>query len=62
MPPYGRRGLDKTRFFRNAGADGTVRVWDWRTQQELAALRGHKGSVNRAAFSGDRRWVVSAGD
>jgi len=41
--------------------DGTVRVWDARTGQGMAILRGHTNSVRDAAFSPDGRRVVTVG-
>jgi len=40
-----------------------VRVWDWRTRQEVARLDGHGGPVAAVAFSPDgRRLVTASGD
>ncbi|MGH3659439.1 MAG: WD40 repeat domain-containing protein, partial [Micromonosporaceae bacterium] len=44
-----------------AGGDGTVRVWDPRTGEQLLVLRGHKGSVISVAFSPDGSRLASAG-
>ena len=45
------------------GGDGnTVKVWDARTGQELATLRGHTGDVCSVAFSPDGRWLATAGE
>jgi WD40 repeat protein/tRNA A-37 threonylcarbamoyl transferase component Bud32 len=45
-----------------AGADGTARVWDAESGQELACLRGHRGDVNWVSFSPDTRRLATAGD
>ena len=42
-------------------ADGTVKVWDARTGQELFTLAGHKTQCNEAAFSPDGKHLASAG-
>jgi len=41
--------------------DGTARVWDARTGQGVAVLRGHTKPVHDAAFSPDGRRVVTVG-
>jgi WD40 repeat protein/serine/threonine protein kinase len=41
--------------------DGTVRIWDAVTGEELHVLRGHDGPVTRPAFSPDGRWVAAGG-
>jgi WD40 repeat protein len=44
-------------------SDGTVRVWDAKTGQSLADLKGHTGGVLCLAVSGDGAFVVTgAGD
>jgi WD40 repeat protein/predicted Ser/Thr protein kinase len=53
--PDGRRAL-------SAGEDGTVRLWDIETRQELRRLEGHAGAVNAVAFSPDGRRALSGGD
>ncbi len=45
-----------------AGSDGTARIWDGITGQEILALRGHEGPVNSAIFSPDGKRVLTAGD
>ncbi|HEX9385898.1 MAG TPA: WD40 repeat domain-containing protein, partial [Anaerolineales bacterium] len=44
-----------------ASQDGTARIWDAATGQELLALRGHIAAVNSAAFSPDGKLVATAG-
>src|SRR5262249_4988571 len=46
----------------SAGADGTVRVWDAETQNELLSLAGHWGKVTGVAFSPESLNLVSAGE
>ncbi len=38
-----------------------MRLWDLATSRESAVLRGHRGGVNRVAFSTDGRLLASAG-
>ena len=42
-----------------AGEDGTVKVWDAATGQELLALKGHTAQVFGVAFSPDGRRIVT---
>ena len=44
-----------------ASFDGTVRVWDAATGEEVHTLRGHAGPVCGVAFSRDGKQVASAG-
>lgn len=44
-----------------AGSDGSARVWDTSTGEELLALRGHTSDVLDASFSPDGRRIVTAG-
>jgi WD40 repeat protein len=44
-----------------ASADGTARIWDAKTGEELIVFEGHKGAVNDAAFSPDGQLVATAG-
>jgi WD40 repeat protein len=60
-------GVLRTRFasdgrtFFSIGYDGTVRVWDPRTNNAMRVFSGHRGAVNDAEYStrGDR--IISAG-
>ena len=52
--PDGKRAL-------SAGGDGTVRLWDLKTRQELRCLRGHQAAVRCAAFSPDGLLALSGG-
>lgn len=54
---YSPNGL----FVVTASDDGTARVWDAATGNELAVLRGHRGGVTSAAFSPDGTRIVTAG-
>ncbi|MDB9446990.1 WD40 repeat domain-containing protein [Anabaena sp. CS-542/02] len=39
--------------------DGTIKLWDVATQEEIATLTGHSDSVNSVAFSPDGRTLAS---
>ncbi|HLK00680.1 MAG TPA: TIR domain-containing protein, partial [Streptosporangiaceae bacterium] len=41
--------------------DGTVRLWDLATGQQVTALAGHTGTVRSVAFSPDGRTLASGG-
>ena len=45
-----------------ASADGTARVWDWHSGQEIKILSGHEGWVLSACFSSDGQQIVTASD
>src|SRR5262249_1528581 len=45
----------------SASNDGTVKLWDPATGQELRTLRGHRGGVWSVAFSPDGTRLASAG-
>lgn len=45
----------------SAGSERNVIVWDAETGARLHVLVGHFGSVTRASFSADGRWIVTAG-
>lgn len=44
-----------------AGGDGTIKLWDEDSGDELATLRGHTAGVVDVAFSPDGSQIVSAG-
>ena len=39
--------------------DGTVRVWDAASGQEIFCLRGHQGQVTAVAYAPDGQWLVT---
>ena len=41
--------------------DGTIRLWDTKTGEALAALTGLEGGVEEAAIDPSGRWLVAAG-
>ena len=45
-----------------SGEDGTVKVWNANTGQEILILRGHAGAVNSVAFSPDGNRIISGGE
>jgi len=45
----------------SAGSERNVVMWDAKTGARLHVLVGHFGSVTRASFSSDGRWIVTAG-
>lgn len=45
----------------SASNDGSVRLWNRATLEELHSFRGHDGWVNAVAFSPDGQFVASAG-
>ena len=44
----------------SGGTDGTVRLWDAKSQRDVAVLHGHTGVVEELAFLADGRRLVSA--
>ncbi len=44
-----------------AGANGVIKVWDWRTAAERAALKGHTGRVLALAYNSDGTRLASGG-
>jgi WD40 repeat protein len=49
------------RWLATAAADGTAKVWDSNTGEELFTLAGHKGFVRRLVFSPDGHQLISSG-
>jgi WD40 repeat protein len=42
--------------------DGSVKIWDMATRQELATLNGHTGKVSAVAFSSDGKILASGSE
>ena len=59
--PWRSRGAPTRGGSPRPGQDGTVRIWDVATLQELLVLRGHAGPVWCVAWSPDGRRIASAG-
>jgi WD40 repeat protein len=45
-----------------ASDDGTARLWDAQTGQEIRRFVGHAGQVFFADFSSDGKWIATGGD
>jgi WD40 repeat protein len=45
----------------SGSADGTVKVWDVITGQELLTLRGHKREASAVVFRPDGKQLISVG-
>ncbi len=66
-PPYDRHSGEvhtagyspDGQWIASAGTDRTIRVWRATDRQDVAILHGHKGTVNRVAFSMDGRRLAS---
>jgi WD40 repeat protein len=50
---------DESRIL-TASSDGTARVWDAETGDEIFTLSGHTDAVNQAAWSGDDGRILTA--
>ena len=42
--------------------DGTIKIWDLETYQEIRTLEGHGIAVNSVAVSDDKKHIISGGD
>lgn len=49
------------RFVLTGGDDGSPRLWDVATGQQIRSFVGHKGGVTSVAFSSDGRFVLTGG-
>ncbi len=45
-----------------AADDGSARLWDVQTDQEVRRFAGHAGQVTQAIFSSDGPWIATSGD
>jgi WD40 repeat protein len=43
-------------------ADGVLRVWNWRTGQQLAQMPRHGDLINDVAFTADGSHIITASD
>ncbi|MHC4112186.1 MAG: protein kinase domain-containing protein, partial [Planctomycetota bacterium] len=50
------------RYLASAGADHTVRVWDWVKARPIVVLNGHGGEVRSVAWGPDGHHLASASD
>jgi WD40 repeat protein len=48
------------KWLASASSDSTVRVWDAKTGEAVAVLRGHAGYVLGVAFSSDGKYLASS--
>ena len=48
------------RWFASGDSNGSIRLLDVTSPQELRLLEGHAGGLTALVFSGDGRWLVSA--
>src|SRR5438552_3242178 len=46
----------------SCGDDSTVRLWDWKTGDQVRALREHKDSVNCVAWSPAGKTLATGSD
>ncbi|MCC6493871.1 MAG: protein kinase, partial [Pirellulales bacterium] len=49
------------RYAASGSLDGTIKLWDSQTYEEVRTLRGHEDAVNWAAFSSDGQRIITAG-
>jgi WD40 repeat protein len=50
------------RWLASAGADGSVKIWDYDAQKLVRTLTGHAGPLFSVAYSHDGGWLASAGE
>ena len=41
--------------------DGTLKIWDLKTYQEIRTLSGHESWINSVAVSADTKHIISGG-
>jgi WD40 repeat protein len=59
--PVHALAFDNNLRLAGAGADGVIRIWNWRTGELLRILRGHEGWVGQVVFSSDGLRLASIG-
>ncbi|HMF13831.1 MAG TPA: sigma factor-like helix-turn-helix DNA-binding protein, partial [Gemmataceae bacterium] len=50
------------KWLSTAGTDGSVRLWELVTGQEVLRLTGHKGYAHEVSFGADNRTILSCGE
>lgn len=62
QPEVDGRPASASYFIASGSDDDTVRIWDSRTGEELALLRGHNGPVEALSVDPVGEWVASGGE
>lgn len=51
-----------SRHLASGNLDGTVRIWDWITKQELPRLIGHEAAIRSVTYSSDNAFILTASE